>query len=86
MSNLELDPNVIHPFVRIHIVYIKTGTYIKKSRKDRNCLSHYETITIFDDINKEYNAAECDFIIPFSTSCVDLREEGGAKVRWNESK
>ena len=39
MSNLELDPNVVHPFVRVHIVDLKTGTYIKKSRKDRNVVT-----------------------------------------------
>jgi hypothetical protein len=30
-NGLELDPNIIHPFVRIHFLDISTHTYLKKS-------------------------------------------------------
>jgi hypothetical protein len=30
-NGLELDPNIIHPFVRMHVLDISTHTYVKKS-------------------------------------------------------
>lgn len=29
-SNLELNPSVVHPFVRIHVVDLYTGKYLEK--------------------------------------------------------
>ena len=43
-SHLEMDPNVIHPFVKIHIVDIKTGAYLKKSMLNP-AVSLYEKLT-----------------------------------------
>ena len=30
-SNLELDPNLVHPFVKVHFVDKETGSYIDKT-------------------------------------------------------
>jgi jouberin len=30
-SNLELDSNILHPWVKVHVVNIKTGKYVNKS-------------------------------------------------------
>ncbi len=28
VSNLELDPNIVHPFVKVHFVYKNYGSYL----------------------------------------------------------
>ena len=33
-SRLQLDPNVMHPFVKIHIVDKNTGCYLKVNESD----------------------------------------------------
>ena len=82
-SNLELDPNVMHPFVKIHIVDMRTGNYIQKSMV-KPAVTHYESITTFMKNEKTFDVNSCDIIIPFATKCNDLRESGNSRAIWNE--
>jgi len=82
-SNLELDPNVMHPFIKIHIVDMRTGNYIQKSMV-RPAVAHYESITTFMKNEKTFDVNSCDIIIPFATKCNDLRESGNSRAIWNE--
>lgn len=79
-SHLEMDPNVIHPHVRIHIVNIQTGEYLKKTRS--NAISHCEKLTFIH--GKECTDSEIDFIPPFATNCCDLRVSGNTRARWTD--
>lgn len=83
-SNLELDPNVMHPFVKVHIIDMITGNYIEKS-STKPAMSYYETITTFVKTEKKFTLNSCDIIIPFATKCYDLRESGNSRAIWNES-
>lgn len=87
-GTLEIMPMIIHPFVRISIVNLKTGRYVQKSdfsapsicRNERNFTIHH---------NKETNHIELsssllDMIPPFSTCPYDLREKGESFAEWNE--
>ncbi|KAL4450258.1 hypothetical protein ABPG74_008964 [Tetrahymena malaccensis] len=85
ISNQELDPNLSHPFVRVHIVDMKNGIYVQKSKNDRDCIIRGESLAIFDETKKEYESFKNDLIYSFATNCVDLREAGGARARWNET-
>ncbi|KAL4475781.1 hypothetical protein ABPG72_011558 [Tetrahymena utriculariae] len=85
ISNQELDPNLSHPFVRAHIVNMKNGIYVQKSKNDRDCIIRGESLAIFDETKKEYESYKNDLIYSFATNCVDLREAGGARARWNET-
>lgn len=82
-SNLELDPNVMHPFVKIHIVNMLTGNYVQKSR-NLPSVAYYETITTFQKNDKSFEINACDILIPFATKCFDLRESGNSRAIWNE--
>ena len=82
-SNLELDPNVMHPFVKIHLVDMITGNYIQKT-SNRPAVSYYETITTFRKTEKAFDLNSCDIIPPFATKCYDLRESGNSRAVWNE--
>ena len=82
-SNLELDPNVMHPFVKIHLVDMTTGNYIQKT-SNRPAVSYYETITTFRKTEKTFDLNSCDIITPFATKCYDLRESGNSRAIWNE--
>lgn len=82
-SNLELDPNVMHPFLKIHLVDMATGNYIQKST-NRSAVTYYETITTFLKNDKSFAVNSCDIIIPFATKSYDLRESGNSRAVWNE--
>ena len=45
-SNLELDNNLIHPFVRVHIVNMQNGCYLKKKDISKQAVYMIETITV----------------------------------------
>lgn len=82
-SNLELDPNVMHPFIKVHIVDMVNGNYITKSTK-RPAVTYHETITTFKKNEKSFEVNACDILIPFATKCFDLRESGNSRAIWNE--
>jgi hypothetical protein len=83
-SNLVLDPNVLHPFVKVHIVDLEKGTYISKIG-NRPAVTNNERITLFSRDSKDFTSSHCDIILPVASNCVDLREMGTARPRWNES-
>lgn len=82
-SNLELDPNVMHPMVRIHLLDLNTGCYVRKSTL-RSAVTSHETISTYIKGDKEFARNSCDIIIPFATKCFDLREGGNSRAIWNE--
>ncbi len=83
-SNLELDPNVMHPFVKVHLVDINTGNYIRKKTHNKPAISFFERISYFERTKKEFIKESCDFLLPFATNMYDLRENGQSRAVWNE--
>ncbi len=73
-SQLETDPNVIHPCVKIHLVDLERGMYIKKEGMQPT-VQQYENVAEFKDgaFSMEY----CDYVLPLSTKFYDLREQTG---------
>ena len=82
-SSLEPNPNIIHPFVRVHFIDEKTGQLIQKnpdvSGGAVNFLE-YET----RKLNGVYSSKESELIPGFSTKCCDLRDEKKSRAIWNE--
>ena len=70
-AQLELDPNVMHPFVKLHLVDINNGQYIKKSVY-KDVINANENITYID--GSSLKAKGTDFIPPFATNSCDLNE------------
>ena len=87
-GTLEIMPMIIHPFVRISIVNLKTGKYIQKSDFSSPAISRNENnFTVKHDLNTnhlELSNSLLDMIPPFATCPYDLREKGESYAEWNE--
>ena len=47
-SNLELNPSVVHPFVKIHMVDLYTGKYLEKDNVNKDVVFHHEKIILYN--------------------------------------
>ena len=87
-GTLEIMPMIMHPFVRISIVNLKTGRYIQKSDFSAPAISRGENNFIMrHDLNAnhlELSSSLLDMIPPFATCPYDLREKGESYAEWNE--
>ena len=87
-GTLEIMPMIMHPFVRISIVNLKTGKYIQKSDFSAPSISRNENNFIMrHDKNTnhlELSTSLLDMIPPFATCPYDLREKGESYAEWNE--
>ena len=87
-GTLEIMPMIMHPFVRISIVNLKTGKYIQKSDFGAPALCRNENnFTVKHDLNTnhlELSTSLLDMIPPFATCPYDLREKGESYAEWNE--
>ena len=88
-GTLEIMPMIIHPFVRISIINLKTGRYIQKTDFSAPAISRTENnFVLRHDINTNSREAPqtglLDMIPPFATCPYDLREKGESFAEWNE--
>ena len=87
-GTLEIMPMIMHPFVRISIVNLKTGKYIQKSDFSAPAICRGENnFTMRHDLNAnhlELSSSLLDIIPPFATCPYDLREKGESYAEWNE--
>jgi jouberin len=59
-GSLILDPNMIHPFVKIHIVDMDTCKYLAKSKPSDPGVTHKESAG-FMDTNRKYTKEKVDY-------------------------
>ena len=87
-GTLEIMPMIMHPFVRISIVNLKTGKYIQKSDFSAPALSRGENYSRMqhniNTNNLDLVKSNLDMIPPFATCPYDLREKGESYAEWNE--
>ncbi|CAG9335314.1 unnamed protein product [Blepharisma stoltei] len=81
-NGLKLDPNVIHPFVRIHIMDITKNSYLTKSYP-HSVINYYEGMGQLNT-SHEYSSGDCSYIYPFSTPPCDMRITGENDPHWDE--
>ena len=85
-SRLLLDPNVMHPFVKVHFINKNTGCYLQIEEKTEDpIVYHYEELTSYNKIEKKYDSHENDIVLPFATELCDFRKLGNSKGIWNQS-
>lgn len=74
-GSLLLDPNVTHPFVRIHIIDMRTCKYLAKT--DPNLPGSYnrEAASLLDS-KGNFTHKDVDFLLPLSTRFFDMRIKG----------
>ncbi|KAK3744974.1 hypothetical protein QZH41_008499, partial [Actinostola sp. cb2023] len=73
-DQLKTDLQICHPMVRVHVVDIATGNYVKKSDRERNVSSYYE--------NK--NDSPVDYILPVMTQPFDFKTHKCLIPYWEE--
>ncbi|XP_071499976.1 jouberin-like [Diadema antillarum] len=72
-DRLKPDLYIAHPLVRVHVVDVKTGTYAKKSSRERAVTSFYET--------KNENL---DYILPVLTQPFDFKKRRSMIPTWED--
>lgn len=82
-GSLILDPNMIHPFVRMHIVDMKTCKYLAKSVPSNSGIANKESASFLDN-SKRHTSERVDYFLPISTSLFDLRIRGTNLAEWDE--
>ena len=81
---LQLDPCVVHPFVRVHIIDMKTGKYLAKKNPNQPGVANKESCSLIDSAGEVHNK-DVDFLLPISTKFYDMRRTGHNTCQWNES-
>ena len=85
---LEMDENVVHPFVRVHIVDLQNNKWLGKSTIMQPGVANKESLSYFkydkDKGEKEALKNVVDFFLPMSTKMYDLRVKGVNYCEWNE--
>lgn len=74
-GTLQLDPNVTHPFVKVHIVDINTCKYLAKTNPDQPGVSNLEHTALLNS-KGEFTNKKVDFLMPVATSFFDMRLKG----------
>jgi hypothetical protein len=69
-----LDPNVTHPFVKVHIVDLKTCKYMAKDPQQPG-VCNKEAVSMLDN-NGTFTPKSVDFLMPFATKFHDMRLKG----------
>ena len=82
-GSLLLDPNMIHPFVRVHVVDMHTCKYLAK--KDANTPGCYNKESVATINSKgAIESKPTDFIMPVATKLYDMRIKGQNQCCWDE--
>ena len=82
-GSLLLDPNMIHPFVRVHIIDMKTSKYLAKKQSNMPGIYNKESVQVIDGSQK-LSEKPTDFLMPMSTKFFDMRINGECRCAWNE--
>jgi hypothetical protein len=84
---LELDANMLHPFIRIHVMDITTGKYLAKRNPEAPAISSKEAATKirYESNGNTVQEIYLDFIPPFATKYCDLRIAGENRANFYEN-
>ena len=87
-GNLQIEQNIVHPYVKVSFIDISTLRYLQKTDFQSNAFNYIEQ-GIKACHNKTLNAYEfkegdLDYIYPISTGFYDLRDKGETFAEWNE--
>ena len=80
---MQLDPCIVHPFVRVHIIDMETGKYLAKKAPSLPGISNKESCGLIDSEGTVTNVP-VDYLMPMSTRFYDMRITGQNMCRWHE--
>ena len=81
-GGLTLDSNMIHPFVRIHVIDMDTYKYLAKTKPYEPGVTNKESATFIDSRNN-IKRHTTDYLLPMSTSMFDMRIKGSNMAQWD---
>ncbi len=84
---LELDDKTVHPFVRAHIVDIRTGKYLAKRNPSQPAVTNRESAAViqYAGASSATREIDSDFVPPFATRYCDFRITGENRADYYES-
>ncbi|XP_028402688.1 jouberin-like [Dendronephthya gigantea] len=71
-DRLKTDLRISHPLVRVHVIDVNTGEYIKKCSRNRAATSYYE------------NQETVDHILPLMTQPFDFKQRKSLVPSWED--
>ena len=78
-----LDPNMIHPFVRVHIMDMNTCKYLAKKNPSAPGSYYNESCSLMD-AKSTIVEKKVDFLLPVATKFFDMRIKGQNQCCWDE--
>lgn len=82
-GSLLLDPHVLHPFVKVHMMDMTTSKYLAKKDATKPGAYNRESISLLNS-KGEITAKPTDFFLPVATKMYDMRIKGQNQCCWNE--
>ena len=80
---LQLDPCIVHPFCRVHIIDMNTGKYLAKRDAALPGVANRESNALIDS-EGIITSKPVDYLMPMSTGFYDMRITGQNMCRWQE--
>lgn len=74
---------MVHPFVRVHIMDMRTGKYLAKRDPEQPGVANLESSSLID-ADGNITSKKVDYLLPVSTKFFDMRKNGKNACDWNE--
>ncbi|CAI2382709.1 unnamed protein product [Moneuplotes crassus] len=82
---LALDQYILHPFVKVHLVDLRTYKYLAKANMDIPGVYNREKISYYNSHKVHFQHPNVDYYLPLSTAHYDLRDKAENFCSWYES-
>lgn len=87
-GQLQIKPNIVHPYIKISFIDLNTLRYIQKSNFSVSSFVDKENKVVVKHNSQsniiEFKDSEVDFLYPVATGLCDMRDKGEAYAEWNE--
>ena len=74
-GSMAIDPNLLHPFVKVHIIDLRTGMYLRKSNAAIPAIYNKESAMVYN-WDSSFKKIKADFLMPMATQQFDMRKKG----------
>ena len=65
-GSMAIDPNLLHPFVKVHIIDMRTCKYLKKSDVNIPAIYNKEAASVIN-FDEKFTKIKPDFLMPMAT-------------------
>lgn len=87
-GTFDIEPCIIHPYVKVSIVNLKTGKYLQKADFEVPAILQHEKNLVIQHNSAqnilEFRESALDYLPPVATNPCDLRIKGESYAEWNE--